>query len=582
MGWNLAADIALLALGYWIVDRATRGDGLLQLAGAVGLRPRVGANGVPEVTGLAFGLAAALALVAPFWSWDHVPQGDVVRLLAGSITAFLAWQAVTKDKDPVFPDRFGACRVLLFGSTVASFWSPALLPLAAFLLTTPFALWQHHSTLPMRMLLAIVAFVGLASAAALVVPAEWGLFASSATLWWFLLVIQVSHYFITALAKMWLGPKWYSWVTDNRMHHLAASAYSWGWARFVPWSMWRRFIGVVKSVEKPMQAFGFGVELLAPLALLHPMAAVACCIGWALFHVGVLAVSGLLFWDWILADLVIAGAILMLPESVTGVAFGGWQALAGFVFMAVFPLRHKLWKPIPLGWWDTPFTQRMHWRAHGASGEVYGVYNNFMCPNERLYGKVHACFLAPARGITYHLGEIWKREVRDAIRAAGPDLEKLELIRDEFGVQPRSEAMADNHVAYLKRFFHAVNEGVSKKVLPRGLRWLKAPGDQLFYWGELPRFTGQEKVVKVSLHYREEYFDGDQLRRLCDDFVLDIPIDSSCADVACRPEPTPKEVDELLLEHAIGKLIDLPDFGGGYIGSDDGKKREAAPAADPS
>ena len=59
----------------------------------------------------------------------------------------------------------------------------------------------------------------------------------------------------------------------------------------------------------------------------------------------------------------------MLPAEVTAVAFGPLQAAVGLVFLVAFPLRHKLWRPMPLGWWDTPFTQRIHWVAHGPSGE---------------------------------------------------------------------------------------------------------------------------------------------------------------------------------------------------------------------
>jgi len=342
----------------------------------------------------------------------------------------------------------------------------------------------------------------------------------------------------------------------------------------VPWATWRRrVIGPVKVLERPMQALAFGVELLAPLALLHPVVGFGFCLAWAGFHLGVFALSGLLFWDWILTDLAVAGALLLMPQAVLDQAFDWLPTLAGLVFLVALPLRHKLWKPIPLGWWDTPFTQRIHWHAHGESGTVYGVYNDFMCPNERLYGKVHACFLMPDRGITYHLGEVWKHDLRDAIREAGPDLARLATVRDRYGIEPRDETLAKNHVAYLQRFFAAVNDGSRKHVLPRRLRWLKAPGDQVFYWGDLPRFRGQERVVKVSLHFREEYFDGHELCRLRDDHVLDILIDDDCRVVECVAEPTPKQIDDLLLRHANGRIIDLPDFGAGYVESDDGKAR---------
>ncbi|MHC4878340.1 MAG: hypothetical protein ACYTGL_17960 [Planctomycetota bacterium] len=556
--WTPVFELVLLIIGYWGADFAIRLDG-------IGRTLRIGR--VPAAAHAVVLSLLALALSA-LWTWDAVVQSEFVRLAGASLAGLLSWKAGTKDIDPVFGDDRRIARYLLAASAVGAWFSPAFLILSVYLLTAPFALWEHHSTLPMRILQVIVAWLGLSTVCS---AGGMQLFQDVGTLVFFILTIQISHYLITALAKGWLGPKWYSWITDNRIHHLAANAYSWGWARFLPWSTWKRVIGTVKVVERPMQLFAFGVELLAPLALLDQRLAVAFCIGWALFHLGVFALSGLLFWDWIATDLILAYAIAKLPAAVSAFVFGPVSVLVAIVFMAAFPLRHKLWKPMPLGWWDTPLTQRMYWRAHGASGKVYGVYNNFMCPYERLYGKLHACFLAPVAGFTYHLGEVWKRDLRDAIRAAGPNETRLDAVRQQFGVQPRDEALAKNHVAWLKRFFHAVNSGKRKRVLPRWLRWLKAPGDQVFYWGDLPAFRGQEEVVMVSLRYREEFFDGEQLQRMKDELVMEIPIDAAAADVDCHPEPTPKQIDDLLLGCANGRIIDLPGFGSGFVAGDDGK-----------
>lgn len=38
--------------------------------------------------------------------------------------------------------------------------------------------------------------------------------------------------------------------------------------------------------------------------------------------------------------------------------------------------------------------------------------------------------------------------------------------------------------------------------------FLKAPGGQFFYQGQKPPFHGQEKVTKVVVIYREEFFDS--------------------------------------------------------------------------
>jgi hypothetical protein len=538
-----ALELALLTLAYAGVDFAVRRQGLR----------------IPRLLPL-----AACALLAPFWSWEILPGGNSVRIFAAALTATVAWPALTRDRDLLSGERLGLWRALLAIALAGIFFSPAALCAALFLLTAPFGQWQHHSTLPMRLLQAAAAWAALASTTTFA-------FGDTATLVFFVLTITISHYFITALAKVWLGPRWHSWATGNRLSDLAAGAWAWGWARFLPWPAWLRVIRAVRPVERPLQAAAFALELAAPLALLHPHAAVGFCLAWAGFHVGVVALSGLFFWEWILADLALAALVLSLGDSAAA-AFGAWPVAASLAFMAVFPLRHKLWKPMPLGWFDTPLTQRMHWRVTGESGREYGLYNDFMCPHERLYGKVHGCFLAPAPVLTYHLGEAWKPALRDALVAAGPDRAKLDAVRERFGVSAACPERAAHHRECLERFLSEVNRGARKHALPRGLRWLKAPGDQLFYWGDLPAFRGQERAARARVVYREEYFDGAALRRLREETVMDFEVRDLPPGGPLR-EPTPKELDDFLLSRAAGRLIDLPGFGGGFKGGDDGKPR---------
>ncbi len=563
LDWPHGLDLVLLTAGYAGLDFLLRQDGWARGVGRLGLGPRLAA---------VLWLAPCLCL-APFCSWGLIPQGRALRLLAGVLAAAMAWQASTRDIDPVLGETHFPARVAVVACTVGTWFSPAFFVAEIWLLSTPFSLWQHHATLPMRLMLAMGAHLILTGAFAALsglAGIHVRLFPDAAALIFFVMMVAISHYFITALAKCRLGPKWYSWVTDNHLHHLAASAYSWGWARFLPWRVWHRVIAAAKRGERLLQFLAFGLELLSPLALLRREVAIGFCLAWAGFHLGVFALSGLLFWDWMAADLALAAMLARLPPAAVATVFGPVAVAASLIFMFLFPLRHRLWKPMPLGWFDTPFTQRVHWRVRGESGKEYGLYNDFMCPHERLYGKVNGCFLAPVAVLTYHLGEVWKPELRDALCAAGPSLERLEAVRARFGIRPGSAEMAANHIAYLRRFLRAVNRGRRKHVLPRGLRWLKAPGDQVYYWGELPAYRGQEKAAAVRLFYREEYFDGTALRRLREETLVECEVEGGEPPPAAR-ELTPKELDDFLLGHAAGRLIDLPGFGGGFVRGDDGR-----------
>src|SRR5690606_15155143 len=181
------AELAALTLGYWIVDRLVRRDGVVAALRRLGARSPASHGAV---------LAVTCAAAAPFYGWRHVPDAGAVAILAGALAAMLTWKAATTDIDPVFGDRHRAARRWLVLAALATLWSPVFLLATVVLLSAPFGVWQHHATLPMRVLLAIVAWLGLVR----LTPVE-GSFADGAVLVFFVLTVQTSHYFITALAK---------------------------------------------------------------------------------------------------------------------------------------------------------------------------------------------------------------------------------------------------------------------------------------------------------------------------------------------------------------------------------------------
>ncbi len=543
--WRDGALLATLLLTYWSVDQVLRREAGHRLLSRF-WRP-------PAWLPLAGQLVAA-AGVAWFWVWSDLPSGDLLRGGALLLAGLMTWKTVTEDIDVAAGGALWKGRGLLLVATAGVAWSPIFLVPALYAYTTLFRAWRHHATLPLRLLQALVAFGVTAAAfgAAGWPPPDAG------ALLFFALLIQVSHYLITAFAKGLLGPHWYSWILDNRLHHLAASAYSWGWARFVPARAHRRFVRLLKTAERPLQAGAFGLEALVPLALLDPDLAVVFLVGLMVFQVFVFASSGILFWDWMVVNGGLVAAITLAPEAALAKVFGPHALVLGLALMFALPFRGKLWKPIPLGWWDTPLTQRVHWRVRGVSGRWYGLYNDFMCPHERLYGRIHGAFLVKTPLLTYHLGEVWKRELRDGIRAAQGDLTQLEPLRRRFGIVAYDAAMAAQHRTYLQTLFARLNAGARKSVLPRWLRWLKAPGGQFYYWGDLPAYRRQEPVSEVRMVYREELFDGQRFH-----VVQQREVDRVVVAAGAVPDATEVAEETLeahLLRRANGTLVDVPEW----------------------
>ncbi|MEO0814806.1 MAG: hypothetical protein AAFY60_18225, partial [Myxococcota bacterium] len=390
------------------------------------------ALGVPQ-RGASVLLLAAAAVGTVFVPWDVTPDIWPLQVFAAVQAVMLAWKSATEDIDIAARKAHWLERGLLAVSAVGAWFSPLWIGLQLHLITEPFHGWKHHGTLPLRAMQLATAFV---VAAHLTLP--FGLGPESTSGFLLLLFMMIgSHYVITAVAKGMLGPKWYSWMLNNKLHHVVASAYVWGWARFVPERLWSRFVGVCKRIERPLQIVTFAAEGLAPLVLLDPILAVAVLFTLSAFHIGVFLTTGILFWEWIVTNSLSIALILVMDPKVVDAAFGFWPFLGGVFLMGLFPLRGRLWAPTPLGWWDTPLTQRVQWIVRGVSGATYGLHNNFMCPHERLYGRVHGCFMIDEPVFTYHLGEVWKEDLRDRIRAMRDNPDAIHAIRDEFAISVR-------------------------------------------------------------------------------------------------------------------------------------------------
>ena len=219
----------------------------------------------------------------------------------------------------------------------------------------------------------------------------------------------------------------------------------------------------------------------------------------------VAVLTGILFWPYMLVNGLLIYGLTALPLSSVDALFGWQTGLVCAGLILLFPFRGRLWRPIMLGWWDTPFSCRVHWEVKGPSGVWRGLYNDFMCPHERIFGQTFGDFVSDEKRLNKHCGETNKRENAERIWAAGSDLSALKQAKEDLGRSYYSVERTEAHDRYMKAFVRNFNAGKRKRLVPV---LLKGWGGQMFYWGKLPRFTGQEPIEELVVRYREELFDG--------------------------------------------------------------------------
>ncbi len=465
-----------------------------------------------------------LSLFSPqFLSWSAIDPGGYLRLFFLVAAFVVSWKAITLDVDLATNKALIIERILLFLSLIGIYFYPPFALMVLFIAINCFRAWTHHQHLTLRLLQIFCAYL----AAFLLLNMIFSLLSitsarvTSSSLIVLSMFVIVSHYFAAGIGKAKLGVHWYSWIKDNKIHYLVSSAYLWGWMRFLPEKRVLSFLGFLKYFDRPIQAGIFVIECGSILALFDVRLCLFILAAFVLLHLFIFLLAGILFWESMFVECVFFAAIFALPELYVQTVFNVTNGSLFALGQILFNISSVLWRPTVLAWWDTPLVCRIHWIVIGVSGKIYGLYNNFMSPQERLFDKIYTYSLTKEKMITGHLGEVSKLKLRDAIVASQGNPLILEQLTSFHGRSRHDQKLEDYHDTNLIRFFQSFNAKKRKQVCPA---WLKAPGELLYYWGRLEPFRGQEPVAYIQIIFREEFYDGEHFRLIKEKLLKQLTI----------------------------------------------------------
>lgn len=463
------------------------------------------------------GMLTLLSFAAcPWLHWSVIDPTETLRLVVGFAAVMLAWKSATIDVDLAMGRHLIIERWVVLMAAMGVLFYPGFLFLLLFAAVHFLRAWQHHQHLQIRLALFFLAtWIGYLILSLVSAPSSMtvaGLFVT--------FVVTGSHYFVPGFAKLRLGPLWGAWIWRNRLNCLAMSAYMWGWCGFLPRARVICWLRPLRYLNLPIQLMVIIFELAAAALLFEPHGALAVLLLLAGFHLVVFILGGILFWQNTVMLLSLGGILVYLPEAITLQIFGSTQGILAGLLMFILPVL-RIWSPQKLAWWDTPLIARTDWTVEGVSGKVYGLYNDFLEPNDRIFGNHSAYFLSQHKRLNRHLGQTSRWEIAEAIYDSLAAPERLEAVKAKLGQSAYDQELEFEHDRYMREFLTNFNLGRTKRICPR---WLKAPGGQLFYWGRHPRFRGQEQVKRLTMRYREEIFDGQQIITLRDDFLKEIEI----------------------------------------------------------
>jgi len=467
------------------------------------------------------------AFSCAFWkflNWKQLDSTLTLQIFIAIICTIICWKGITLDVDLVTQKPSRQHRILFGLSWVGVLFYPGFLIFFLYVGIQFMRAWYHHQLMSLRLLQMFCSFL----AATALVNTFQLIFTNPQTpqlatpLFLFLWVLA-AHYCYSGFSKLKLGKHWYSWLWHNKIHYLAISAYMWGWLKSQNPKQRIQWIQYLAPFDRLFQIGALLFEccwILAGFSLGLAKILCLCAVG---FHVGIFALTGIFFWQSILIQYTFFCLLNTLQASTAAALFNPANGILFASLLLIILSLKKLWPPLKLAWWDAPYIGRIHWYVIGKSGKRYGLYNNFLDPHERFFGRHTPFFLIPHKMFHGHLGEVDSIELRDAIQATKGNLEEIDNLRARYGYFVHHPILEQRHDQYIKEFFRNFNTGEAKHRCPA---WLKAPGGQFYYWGRLPPFTGQEPVEQVLLFFTEEFYNEKEILIIREEFLRALIIEN--------------------------------------------------------
>jgi len=422
-------------------------------------------------------------------------------------------------------------RILLVLAFCLLPFTPAALPWILFVSINYFKGYTHHNQMPFRILqFILVSFFAHASTNALLEgnAEEYSAHLFGGDLIILLTAIWASHYLVPGLAKIRIGGVRNNWIWSNRLHFLVASAFSSGWLNFLEKTRVIRIIRVVKTFEIPLQFATVLIECGVILLLFRSELAMALLVAIAVLHVSIFIFSGILFWQNILTAISFILLLASLSSSQANNLFSFSSLLSFHAILLILLLLYAtplaVIKPSKLAWWDTPFAGRVQWIIKGASGKLYGLYNNLLKPHERLFGRIYGHNIIDQPLLYYHLGEVFSFDLRNQIVGTRGDKGELMNLTIQSGSNHSDAKKRKDHDRLLQLYAQFIDQGKDPGILPHKLSFLSPPGGQYYYWGNFPRFNHEEKVEEVQVRLIENFFDGSDFIEIRNESIKTIKV----------------------------------------------------------
>lgn len=477
-------------------------------------------------------------------SWKNLDLGRHARWFIMAAAALLVWPCSTLDYNFFFDQGYVIDRLVLVGIWALIYVHPFFVaPLLVVLVMSfgqlmyplPGASWHWpDKKLPLDFLTMFLVFLATR------------VFFRQHRQAFVLLTCTVvaSQYFHAGVNKMLLGPTLWTWATDNHLSHILVGAHvNGGWLRHLSPAAVHQLAGALSAVDPALAAGTLMVECGAILLLLDRKLLPWILVAQAGLHTGIVLLTGIFFWKWILFDLMLAlwlcsswraddaagAGLATLPgHEMANPSLGQWFLGRGLFSARTFALFVTLVLASPFSlqnvsfaWWDTPYINFFEIRGIGRSGTEYVLDSRFFSPYDILVHQARFSYLkrGPTIGGTFAVAHDY--EFARAVDTATPG--EIGAIRQRFGVNASphfASASTDAFTLFVSRYVNnAMRHGRKHWRLHR-----IAPPYHFQTSRASNAYALQEPLRHIYVQHREFLDWQGELYDVGNERVLDIPL----------------------------------------------------------
>lgn len=420
--------------------------------------------------------------------WSDFARGQALRGFITIVAGISVWTHATSDVNLYFNQVYLIDRLLLIVLAAGVVWRPAfVLPflwlLFGFLWQYDYPLITQYPWTDMNMLLAAMALMG-----AFVVVRMVAGFRNTDIYLFVLVCIIASFYWGSGLGKAELN-----WISHPHLNYLIGGAYANGWLSFMPATTIAAIALSAAPMALPLMLFTLVVEWGSVLILARRWTTLAFIAGFICFHLGVFAFTGMLFWKWIVLEVVLVALFFAKRAQMPAIYGPGW-----FMLSVLLIAISALWvRPVNLSWYDTRAAYVFGYRGIAKSGRVYELPIQTFTPYADMFTLGIFEYINPKPQLLHIWNVTVNREV--ASRLVQPiDANAFFAYEEEKNIVHYDAGRAALFDKFMQQTMRHLNARGSK-ASPFSFA---QPPAHLWTLPRSPIFSGQEELVRVEVYQR--------------------------------------------------------------------------------